>query len=113
MSESKHIDSTRHGPDQKGEPGEKTLILESEIERLKSEIECKNREIDHVTHPVVLPDGIYSLESACRILRIGKTRMLEIRKKYEGDGITRLGQTFSCYGRDLMRIIVKESGAHE
>lgn len=54
-------------------------------------------------------EDLYALESACAILSIGDTRMKELRRAYVNDGITRIGNDFFCFGKDLAKILMIES----
>ncbi len=58
-------------------------------------------------------EDLYALEDACQLLKLGKTRYLEIRRKYVGRGIVRDGNAFLCYGRDLMKILIPDTAPDE
>lgn len=77
-------------------------------------IENQNNQKKHPFSPVGLRAGdLYALEDACQLLRLGKTRYLEIRRNYVNKGIIKTGNAYLCYGRDLMKILIPDTAPDE
>ncbi|WP_417396927.1 hypothetical protein [Gimesia chilikensis] len=55
------------------------------------------------------PDRFYPLVEACQLAGIGKNHMLQIKRRYKGNGVHAWGNDFCIYGRDLIKIVVEES----